>query len=79
MRTELTDRTITIRAYAPGIELAVLEAARASLRDIGPSMSTRREGASDVKAARYVAESIQAWRAGTWYDFAIRRVGPPPG
>ena len=28
MRTELSDGTIRIRAYEPGIELAVLEAAR---------------------------------------------------
>jgi hypothetical protein len=57
MRTELSDGTINIRAYQPGIELAVFEAA--------------------AESARHVAESMQAWQAGTWYDFAITRVGSP--
>ena len=75
MRTELSDGTITIRAYERGIEWAVFEAARESVREIGPSMRTWREGATYEKAARHVAESIQAWRSGTWYDFAISRIG----
>ena len=37
-------------------------------------MRTWREGATYEKAARHVAESIQAWHAGTWYDFAISRI-----
>src|SRR5437588_255154 len=73
MRTELSDGTITIRAYVPGIELAVFEAARESVREIGPWLSTWREGATYAIAARHVAESIQAWHTGTWYDFAITR------
>jgi RimJ/RimL family protein N-acetyltransferase len=77
MRTELSDGTITIRAYAPGIELAVFEAAAESVREIGPSMRTWRDGATYEKAARHVAESIRAWQAGAWYDFAITRVGSP--
>jgi ribosomal-protein-serine acetyltransferase len=74
MRTELSDGTITIRAYEPGIELAVFEAARESVREVGPSMRTWAEGATRAIAARHVAESIQAWRTGTWYDFAITRI-----
>src|SRR6266567_3487234 len=73
MRTELSDGTITIRAYEPGIELAVFEAACESVREVGPWMSTWREGATYAIAARHVAESIQAWHTGTWYDFAITR------
>jgi RimJ/RimL family protein N-acetyltransferase len=73
MRTELSDGTITIRAYEPGIELAVFEAARESVREVGPWMRTWREGATYAIAARHVAESIQAWHTGTWYDFAIAR------
>jgi hypothetical protein len=34
-------------------------------------MRTWRLGASLRKAAQHVAESIQAWAAGSWYDFAI--------
>jgi RimJ/RimL family protein N-acetyltransferase len=75
MRTEFGDGTITIRAYEPGIELAVFEAARESVREIGPSMRTWHEGATYETAARHVAESIQAWRSGSWYDFAITRLG----
>ena len=75
MRTELRDGTITIRAYAPGIEGAVFAAARESVREIGPSMRTWRHGATYDTAARHVAESIRAWQAGTWYDFAITRAG----
>jgi ribosomal-protein-serine acetyltransferase len=71
MRSELTDGTIAIRAYVPGIEWAVLEAAEESLAEIGPTMRTWRDGASWDKAARHVAESIQAWQTGDWYDFAI--------
>ena len=74
MRTELSDGTITIRAYVPGIELAVFEAARESAREIGPWMRTWREGATYDKATLHVLESIQAWHTGTWYDFAITRV-----
>jgi RimJ/RimL family protein N-acetyltransferase len=77
MRTELSDGTIRIRAYEPGIELAVLEAAQESIREVGPSMGTWQEGATFERAARHVAASIQAWHAGTWYDFAISRVGSP--
>jgi ribosomal-protein-serine acetyltransferase len=73
VRTELNDGTITIRAYQPGIELAVLEAARESVREVGPWMRTWREGATYAIAARHVAESIHAWHAGKWYDFAITR------
>jgi ribosomal-protein-serine acetyltransferase len=75
MRTELSDGTITIRTYEPGIELAVFEAARESVGEVGPWMRTWREGATYAIAARHVAESIQAWRTGTWYDFAITRMG----
>ena len=77
MRTELSDNAIIIRAYEPGIELAVFEAAAESVREIGASMRTWRDGATYEKAARHVAESIRAWQAGTWYDFAITRVGSP--
>jgi hypothetical protein len=38
-------------------------------------MRTWHEGATYETAARHVAESIQAWRSGSWYDFAITRVG----
>jgi RimJ/RimL family protein N-acetyltransferase len=75
MRTELSDGTVAIRAYEPGIEQAVFEAARESVREIGPSMRTWRDGATYEQAARHVAESIQAWQEGTWYDFAITRTG----
>ena len=37
-------------------------------------MRTWRDGATYAKAARHVSESVQAWQAGTWYDFAIDRV-----
>ncbi len=74
MRTELSDGTITIRAYEPGIELAVFEAARESVPEVGPWMRTWRGGATYAIAARHVAESIQAWHTGTWYDFAITRI-----
>jgi ribosomal-protein-serine acetyltransferase len=77
VRTELTDGTITIRAYEPGIERAVFEAARESVREIGPSMRTWQDGATYEKSVRHVAESIEAWQTGTWYDFAIHRVGSP--
>src|SRR5437016_964126 len=75
MRTELSDGTIRIRAYQPGIELAVFDAAQESVREVGPSMRTWREGASYATAAQHVAESIRAWHAGTWSDFAITRIG----
>jgi ribosomal-protein-serine acetyltransferase len=75
LRTELSDGEITIRAYAPGIELAVLEAARESIKEIGPVMRTWRDGATYEAAARHVAESIHAWQSGAWYDFAITRAG----
>jgi hypothetical protein len=74
MRTELSDGTVRIRAYEPGMELAVLEAAQESVREVGPAMRTWRAGATYEKAARHVAESIQAWHMGTWYDFAITRI-----
>jgi RimJ/RimL family protein N-acetyltransferase len=74
MRTELSDGTIRIRAYEPAMELAVLEAAQESVREVGPAMRTWRAGATYEKAARHVAESIQAWHMGTWYDFAITRI-----
>ena len=77
MRTELTDGTIAIEAYQPGIELAVLEAARESVREIGATMRTWRHGATFGKAARHVAESIRAWHTGEWFDFAIIRIGSP--
>jgi ribosomal-protein-serine acetyltransferase len=73
MRTELSDGLIDIRAYQPGIELAVLEAARESLAAISPYMRTWRDGATYAKAARHVSESVRAWQAGTWYDLAIDR------
>jgi len=73
MRTELSDGRIRIRAYEPGIELPVFEAARESVREVGPWMRTWREGATYEAAARHVAESIHAWRTGAWYDFAITR------
>ena len=75
MRTELSDGTIRIRAYQPGIELAVFEAAQESVCEVGPAMRTWREGATYATAARHVAESIRAWHAGTWYDFAVTRIG----
>ncbi|MCA1648602.1 MAG: GNAT family N-acetyltransferase [Chloroflexi bacterium] len=75
MRTELSDGTTIIRAYEPGIEWAVFEAARDSVQEIGPTMRIWREGATYEKATRHVAESIQARHLGTWYDFAIGRVG----
>lgn len=74
MRTELNDGFIAIRAYEPGIEQAVLEAARESFAAISPYMRTWRDGATYAKAVRHVSESIQAWQAGSWYDFAIGRV-----
>jgi ribosomal-protein-serine acetyltransferase len=74
MRTELSDGTYTIRAYEPGIELDVLEAAAESVREVSASMRTWQGGATYEKAARHVAESIQAWRTGAWYDFAITRI-----
>ena len=77
MRTTLSNDTVSIRAYEYGMELAVFEAARESIQEIGPWMQTWREGASEEKAAQHVAESIQAWKAGEWYDFAITRVGSP--
>jgi RimJ/RimL family protein N-acetyltransferase len=55
--------------------LAVFEAARDSVQEIGPVMRTWREGATYKKATRHVAESIRAWHVGTWYDFALSRVG----
>ena len=77
MRIELSDGTITIRAYELGIERAVFEAAAESVPEIGPSMRTWSDGATLDRAARHVAESIQAWHAGSWYDFAITRAGSP--
>src|SRR5258708_3295284 len=74
MRTALSDGTIIIRAYEPGIELAVFEAVSESVREVGPWMRTWREGATYAIAARHVAESIQAWHTGGWYDFAITRM-----
>src|SRR5438552_12213145 len=74
VRTQLNDGTITIQAYQLGIELAVLEAARESVREVGPWMRTWAEGATYAIAARHVAESIRAWRTGTWYDFVITRM-----
>ena len=53
--------------------MAVLEAARESVREVGPWMRTWREGATYAIAARHVAESIHAWHTGNWYDFAITR------
>jgi RimJ/RimL family protein N-acetyltransferase len=75
MRTELSDGTITILAYQPGIEQAVFVAADESLVEIGPVMRTWRDGATYNVAARHVAETTRAWQAGAWYDFAITRVG----
>jgi RimJ/RimL family protein N-acetyltransferase len=75
LRFELSDGTTVIRAYEPGIELAVFEAARESVKEIGPAMRTWQEGATHEVAAAHVAESIRAWHTGTWYDFAISRVG----
>jgi RimJ/RimL family protein N-acetyltransferase len=75
MRTELSNGTISIRAYEPGIELPVFEAARESVREVGPWMRTWQDGATYEKAARHVAESIHAWHTGRWYDFAITRIG----
>jgi RimJ/RimL family protein N-acetyltransferase len=77
IRRQLSDGTIVIRAYEPGIEGAVFEAARESIREISPTMRTWRDGASHETAARHVAESILAWEAGRWFDFAITRVGSP--
>ena len=64
MRTELSDGTITIRAYEPGIELAVFEAARESVREVGPWMRTWRDGATYAQATQHVAESLHAWHTG---------------
>jgi ribosomal-protein-serine acetyltransferase len=75
VRTELSDGTITIRAYTPSIESAVLEAAQESLCEIQSIMRTSRDGATYQKAAFHVDESIDAWRTGAWYDFAINPVG----
>jgi RimJ/RimL family protein N-acetyltransferase len=75
LRFELSYGTTVIRAYEPGIELAVFEAPRESVKEIGPAMRTWQEGATHKMAAAHVAESIRAWQAGTWYDFAISRVG----
>jgi len=71
MRTELTDGNVTIRAYMPGIETQILEAARESLAEIGPVMRTWRHGATLEIAERHVAETIDAWHRGEWFDFAI--------
>jgi hypothetical protein len=49
LRAELSDGTIRIRAYEPGIELAVLDAAQESAHEVGPSMRTWRESASMEK------------------------------
>jgi ribosomal-protein-serine acetyltransferase len=38
-------------------------------------MRTWRDGATYQKAAFHVDESIDAWRTGAWYDFAIDPVG----
>jgi RimJ/RimL family protein N-acetyltransferase len=75
LRRELSDGTTVIRAYEPGIELAVFEAARESVKEIGPIMGTWREAATHEKAAKHVVESIQALQTGTWYDFALSRAG----
>jgi RimJ/RimL family protein N-acetyltransferase len=56
-------------------ELAVFEAACESDKEIGPAMRTWREGATYEKATAHAAESIRAWQTGTWFDFAISRVG----
>jgi ribosomal-protein-serine acetyltransferase len=71
MRTELSDGEVTIRAYMPGIEMQILEAARESLAEIGPVMRTWRDGATLEIAERHVAETIDAWHRGDWFDFAI--------
>jgi RimJ/RimL family protein N-acetyltransferase len=73
LRTELSDGGITIRAYAPGIEGDLFAAARESLRQIGPWMGTWQFGATLELAGRHVAESIDAWQTGAWYDFIIGR------
>lgn len=75
MRTELSDGLIQIHAYQPGMESAVLEAAQESLREVGLWIPTWRDGATYETAARHVAESIKAWQASSWYDFAIARAG----
>jgi RimJ/RimL family protein N-acetyltransferase len=79
MRSDLSDGLITIKAYAPGMEQGVFEAAHESAREIGAwmGMGTWRDGATYDKAARHVAESIQAWRDRSWFDFAINHVGSP--
>jgi RimJ/RimL family protein N-acetyltransferase len=68
---ELSDGTLTIRAYEPGIEAELFAAARESVREIRPSMGTWQFGATYELAARHVAESINAWQTGAWYDFTI--------
>jgi hypothetical protein len=72
MRTELSEGAITIQAYEPGIELAVFEAARESVPEIGPSMRTWREGATYEKAAQHVAESVHAYHQRIYW-FLIQR------
>jgi ribosomal-protein-serine acetyltransferase len=77
MRTALSDGTVNIRAYELGIESAVFEAVRESVGEIGLWMQTWRKGVTEEKVAQHVAESVQAWNTGDWYDFVITRVGSP--
>ena len=69
MRSELSDGIVTIRAYTPGIETQILEAARESLAEIVPVMRTWRHGATLEVAERHVAETIDAWHRREWFDF----------
>src|SRR5262249_3546596 len=71
LRTQLSDGTITIQAYAPGIEAELFAAARESVREVGPRMGTWQFGATLALAERHVAESIDAWQSSAWYDFTI--------
>src|SRR5258708_23729299 len=77
MRTELSDGTITIRAYEPGIELAVFEAARESVPEVGPWMRTWRGGATYAIAAPHVAQALPTWHTRTGDDFPIPPPDPP--
>jgi ribosomal-protein-serine acetyltransferase len=77
MRTALSDGTVSIRAYELGMESAVFEAARESIREISVWLQSWREELNREKVAQHVAESVQARDTGGWYDFAIYRVDSP--
>jgi hypothetical protein len=51
MRTQLNDGVVTIRAYTPGIEQSIVEAAEESIREIGPLMQTWRKWRQSVDSS----------------------------